>query len=201
MSLSDDIKLYLPPYLSAEDNSRLISNIVGFPDNVGKNFFTSSLKTQKTIFQGDGVSDLLINHLPDKTIKVANCIIISNTCDIDPSNKRLFPSRICYAPIFNLVKYLDGLKEVGLPPRRIEQHERDIKQQIITQILYLPKCAHLFEDSIVFLDRICNCSSDYIDRKNIEKLRLFTLSQFGHYVFLVKMSIHFTRIQERVNRS
>ena len=31
--------------------------------------------------------------------------------------------------------------------------------------------------------------------------KLFTLSNFGLYLFLLKMSIHFTRIQERINRT
>jgi hypothetical protein len=30
---------------------------------------------------------------------------------------------------------------------------------------------------------------------------LFTLSNFGFYLYLLKLSIHFTRIQEKIDRS
>ncbi len=56
------------------------------------------------------------------------------------------------------------------------------------------------EESLVFLDRIWNLDNNYIDRSSLNKSRLFTLSNTGFYIFLTKLSIHFSRIRERVDR-
>ncbi len=82
----------------------------------------------------------------------------------------------------------------------IKQHINTIKRQRITQIFYLPKGKHLQEESIVFLDRINSCDNRIISSEKINDIRLFTLSNYGHYIFLVKLSMHFTRIYENVDR-
>ena len=56
------------------------------------------------------------------------------------------------------------------------------------------------DDSIVFFDRVCNFPNNKIPRENLKEQRLFTLSDYGSYLFLLKLSIHFTRIQDKVER-
>jgi hypothetical protein len=74
-----------------------------------------------------------------------------------------------------------------------------IKNQDITQIFYLPSSLNI-EESIVFLDRINNSSNNFIDRSSLKETRTFTLSNLGFYLLLLKLSISFTRIAEKVNR-
>jgi hypothetical protein len=83
----------------------------------------------------------------------------------------------------------------------IDAHIAHIRRQEITQIVYLPKNGNLTEDSIVFLDRLNNYPADLFDVGQIKARKLFSLSNYGLYMFLIKLSIHFTRIQERVDRS
>jgi hypothetical protein len=84
--------------------------------------------------------------------------------------------------------------------KSINNHIEDIKKQKITQILYLPKGAKLPEDCIVFLDRVQHCDNKSVSRNGISNQKIFVLSNYGFYLFLIKLSIHFTRIQEKVDR-
>lgn len=197
-NISEVIKTFLPKYLSSESTKELLDLFKTFPDNLDNRFYTSRLNSESTLFQGDGIDRLPIIDLPNTDIKYTKSILLSNTCDIDPSNERLFPSSICYVPIINLSKYKDLItRNSNKNTTQIESHIQDIRKQRITQILYLPSYGQ-FEEGIVFLDKVNNISSKSIDRSNFS--RLFVLSDYGLYVFLLKISIHFTRIQERIDR-
>jgi len=144
---------------------------------------------------------MLVINLPNSVIKPAPTIILSNTCDIALDNKRNFPSQIVYSPIFNLEKYRQLL--IGSSKKTVEQidaHIASIKRQEPTQIFFLPKLDGKLDESIVFLDRVNNLPSKFIDRKTVPQKRIFTLSDYGAYLFLLKLSIHFTRIKDNVER-
>ena len=42
--------------------------------------------------------------------------------------------------------------------------------------------------------------NSYISREELNSKRLFSLSDYGFYMLLFKLSVHFSRIQEKVNR-
>lgn len=197
----DDIKIYLPKYLSAESEKELFNGLKDFPSNLDERLYTTYLKDSNIIYQGDGIKDMLVVNLPETEIKPAPSIILSNTCDIDMQNKRNFPSQIVYAPIFNLEKYKKSLLNNSTKTQeQINNHINTIKRQEITQIFYLPKFSNELAESIVFLDRVNNFPSNLFKRNNISIKRIFTLSDYGAYLFLLKLSIHFTRIQDKVER-
>jgi len=200
MNIKESIKQFLPKYLSETDQKNLLQELDSFPDNIDARFFTTTLKDEAIIFQGDGISGLQISNFPDSNIFTAKCIITANTCDIDSSNKRLFDSRLTYCPLLSLEKYVANLQNKGIAKIKINDHVSAIKSQKITQILYIPSNGKLPE-TIVFLDRINNCKVSVIDKENISENRLFTLSNYGFYMLLLKLSISFTRIGESVNRS
>lgn len=196
----EEIEKYLPRYLSPETEEQLFSELRQFPENIDRGFYSYKLRKENVLYQGDGIRELLIINLPDKTEGYVPSIILSNSCDINPENKRLFPSRIVYAPIFNLKKYRLKLLQEGIKTHEtIQQHIESIRKQRVTQIFYLPIGDELREESIVFLDRIYNLPSNLFGEE-ISNNKLFTLSQYGHYIFLFKLSIHFTRITEKVER-
>lgn len=197
----EELKVYLPKFLSSESEQVLFSGLKDFPNNIDSRLYTLSLKKEDTIFQGDGISNLLITNLPDTKIKPAKCMVLSNSCDISFNNSRNFKSHLVYAPIFNLKKYHDLLiKTSNKSANDIKSHISSIKKQRITQIFYLPKINNSLEESIVFLDRINSCSIEYLKPKDIPKERIFTLSDYGSYLFLMKLSIHFSRIKDNVDR-
>ena len=199
MNIKESIKHFLPKYLYEIDQKKLLKEIVDFPDNLDSRFYTNLLKNELIIFQGDGITGLKISNLPSRKFLNAKCLITSNTCDIDPDNKRLFESRLTYCPIIDLDKYISNLTAQKIDATKIDNHLKDLKSQKITQILYLPKNSKL-KESLVFLDRTNNCPINVITKKNIKTSRLFTLSNYGFYMLLLKISISFTRIGEGVNR-
>jgi len=197
----NEIKIYLPKFLSSESERELFDGLKDFPVNIDERLYTTYLNDTKIIYQGDGLNNLLVVNLPKHEIKPAPCIILSNTCDIDLQNKRNFPSQIVYAPIFSLEKYKQTLlKNSEKSKEQIVDHINSIKKQEITQIFYLPKFNGKLEESIVFLDRVNNMPNTLIERDKIASNRIFTLSDYGAYLFLLKLSIHFTRVQDKVER-
>lgn len=205
----DEIKLYLPKFLSSESEKELFECLKDFPKNLDQRFYTSALKDSTNIFQGDGMKNMLVVNLPStsfkdvnsSSFKEVNSVIFSNTCDVASSNTRYFSSRIVYAPIFNLQKYKQSLVDKSSKDQgEIDAHINSIKQQKVTQIFYLPKINNVIDDSIIFLDRVNNCSQNIIKTKEIKDDRLFTLSDYGAYLFVFKLSIHFSRIKDNVDR-
>lgn len=195
----DDLKIYLPKYLSGESEKELFNSLKNFPTNIDQRLYTNHLKSEPIIYQGDGLKNLLAINLPSTETKVVSGMVISNTCDIDPENKRNFPSQIIYAPIIDFEKYSHSLKE-KLPVQKVDGHLEAIRKQYVTQIFYLPPFSDKLNESIVFLDRLHNIGNDYCDRSELDSSRIFTLSDYGNYLFLFKLSLHFTRIQDKVER-
>jgi len=201
----EEIKRYLPYYLSADDRQKLFEDLKKFPQNIDKRMYSESLLTKPLIYQGDGIDGLMVYNPPETGAHPAPVCVLSNSCDIDQANRRFFASRVVYCPIFKLSKYKNALivefVETGrYSNESVEAHIETIKQQLITQILYLPKGGRLAEDSIVFLDRPINFPLENIDLESIADKKIFILSDYGFYIFLIKLSIHFTRIQEGISR-
>ncbi len=197
----EDVKIYLPKFFSAESDKELFEGLNEFPANIDSRIYTQYLSETELIYLGDALNGMLVVNLPDTTVKPVTSMILSNTCDIDLQNKRNFPSQIVYAPIINLGKYRDTLYAKSEKTReQIDSHINSIKKQEITQIFYLPEIDGKLEESIVFFDRVCNCSNKLIDRTTLREKRVFTLSDYGAYLCLLKLSTHFTRIQDKVER-
>jgi hypothetical protein len=205
MISTEEIQKYLPQYLSAPSTDQLFHDLKDFPNNLDKRLYSQSLLDTEIIYQGDGIAGMLVTSLPSKDIGEMPVMILSNTCDINPENKRYFSSRIVYAPIFQLEKYRSMLVREFVQTGKAEidainSHISNIRRQEITQIVYLPKNGKLKEDSIVFLDRLNNYPADLLDASQIKARKLFVLSNYGLYLFLIKLSIHFTRTQEKADR-
>ena len=198
MNHSDDLEKYLPKYLSSDSVKSLIDEIKMFPDNIDSRFYINS-NSFTDILQGDGLDELLIFNLPNPEQKLGPGIIISNSCDINPDNEKVYCSRVMYAPITSVKKYKALLEEDGIEMERINGHIHSAKKQHITQFFYLPQGNGLDEDHIAFLDFIISLPQNYFNTKSAFTKK-FTLSNYGFYLLLFKLSIHFSRIQEKIPR-
>jgi hypothetical protein len=201
MELAEDIKLYLPQYLSDDEQKRLREELAKFPmDGTKETIYTNALKNADYLLQGDGIDSMPFISFPDLKIKEVPALLLSNTCDMSVDNKRMNLSRIMYAPILNFDKYEKSLRK-NFPKDKVDNHLKDIREQHVSQILFLPKGGNLAYDGIVFFDRAISLplSEDVVNGMCGRKL--FTFSNFGFYLFLLKLSIHFTRIQEKIDRS
>ena len=200
MELGEEIKKYLPQYLSDTSLQQLKEELAKFPtDGTKDTVYTSALSRADYLLQGDGVAEMNYVDFPNTNVRQINAILMSNTCDMSTDNKRMNPCRIMYAPILNFAKYEEKLRR-DFPIERANNHLKDIKAQQISQILYLPKGGKLRYEGIVFFDRAISIPLSEETVKLMCNKKLFTLSNFGLYLFLFKMSFHFTRIQERIDR-
>ena len=199
MNLSE-IEIFLPKYLSSTSKDELYSNLKNYQGKIDARVYTQALNNEKTIFQGDGVKGLPVIFLPFTTINSdIPVIILSNTCDIITDNNRLYENVITYAPLFNLEKYKQFQLTKGISSKIVETHIDDIKNQRITSILYFPQ-NNIIEDSYIFLDKVNSCRFDNALLASLIDNKVFTLSDFGFYLFLIKISMHFTRVKERIDR-
>ena len=196
----EDIEVYLPKFLSANSKKALFEGLRQFPDNIDSRFYTNRLRNDRIVYQGDGIQNLPFLIMPELEARPVNAIIISNSCDIDPRNIRLFRSKVVYAPILKLESYRNMLLREGVLAPEVNSHIESIRRQEITQAFFLPAQGLLEQDSFVLLDRLISCDNEFIDRKVLHQSRLFTLSDLAHYLFLVKISIHFCRLHEGVDR-
>ena len=198
----EDIKKYLPKFLSPASDAQLYEGIDQFVSNGSfSSLYWSTLEPR--LFQGDGLRGLLFSNFPSLEIKTALGMVVSNTCDVSLENTRQIPPPMCYALTVKLNSYIHLLKS-HMPPEekreeKIESHLRAIKTQRITNIFFLPKEDQLEEDCLVFFDRISHCDAKSVP--DIADKRFFSLNNFGFYLFLVKLSIHFTRVKDGVDRT
>lgn len=201
-NLFDDLRIYLPKYLSEEAQRDLYNELSLFPENLDKRFYWSHLKDEKTLFQGDGISEIaMVDYVSCKHRNVPG-ILISNTCDVSTENSRLFTPFLMFAPIFSLKKYQNGLlKQQDQDSNKVLSHIRSVREQKITSFFYLPSYGdRLMDDSFVRLDCIFNVPTCNVSIAALTNKRIFTLSNYGFYLFLLKLSIHFTRVHETIDR-
>lgn len=196
----EEAEKYLPKYLTPETEKELFEALADFPDNIDGRLYSELIKQDFShIFQGDGLKDLLLINLPDETIRKGPGLVLSNTCDISPENRRMFPATACYVPILKLASIEKLWKDKGFEEERISSTVEAIRKQRITSIFFLPKGSGLENESVLFLDRIVSVNATALPA-DLKSCRLFSLSQYGHYMLLVKLSIHFSRINESIDR-
>ncbi len=195
----EEFRTYLPKYLSLEGQTNLFKELKQFPENIDDRMFTSRLINTRTIFQGDALADVWVSNLPDPTIKKARVLVLSNTCDVAPENRRLLGPRLLYCPIIQFGKYKEMIQsQTGV---EMEDHLAEIKRQRHSGMFYLPASPGLGYEAIALLDRVNNCDLQTLPLDELLANRLFTLSDYGFYLFLFKLSVHLTRLREGVARS
>ncbi|CZH22209.1 Uncharacterised protein [Legionella pneumophila] len=193
-NIFDDIRTQLPPYLSAEQKKELFEEISKFP-NI--NYFTNKIGTNE-LLQGDGWSGLTVLDFPTGNRKQVKGVILSNTCDIDVNNSRDTDVNIIFAPLVKLDNYTALLRANGVSDTALTDKIKAIKQQQVTSIMYIPKIGSMDVEYIINFDDIHSQPlSSFVTGGGT---KLFTLSQSGFYVLLLKISIHFCRFQEGIVR-
>lgn len=199
MTSFEDIKKYLPQYLSDSDAKQLFSALKDFPNNIDERFYSNYSLDDNILYQGDCLKDIPAFNLPDTRTKLSQSMAISNTCDMDLSNKRLWNTRILLSQIILLEKLEKGLCQ-RFPKDRVTNYINSLKKQQITNAFYLPKSKNL-DEAVAFFDYTNSFDINYIDRESLKERRLVSLSNYGFYILLLKLSIHFTRVQEKVERN
>ena len=165
----EDVKAYLPKYLSTEAQTNLFAELKQFPANIDSRLYTILLRDEPTLFQGDGLASLWVADLPSTTIKQTRVVVLSNSCDIAKDNKRLLGHRLLYCPIISLAKYERLVQtQDQLPPGFDPAGHLDaIRKQHNSSMFYLPKNEKLTEEGVALLDRINNCDAQAVDLNEV----------------------------------
>jgi hypothetical protein len=193
----EQIRLFLPKYLSAKQQRELFSELAKFPDNFDFYLFREDL--QRILLQGDGWRGFVVIDFVTGARKTVSGIVLSNSCDIAIENQRDFPANILFAPLIALDNYKRRLRSVEKTDTQIDGIIGNIRKQYVTQIFYIPAWPGIIEESIILLDDIhTHPLQDFLQSN--ERQPIFTLSQYAFYLFLIKLSIHFSRFREGIKR-
>ena len=185
----DNLSSQIPPYLFPEQKEQLFSEIKNFyKEGIQPKYFIGTEKFSDML-QGDAWGEIRYRQTTDGKERSAKAVILSNSCDVSPENKRDHPIRIVFSPLLRLDNYLARIESVRSADAAQSIGDA-IRNQRITTIFYLPPSAGIPFETIVPLDNIS--SLPYDSFVATEPKKLSCLSQIGHYVFLVKISIHLT---------
>jgi hypothetical protein len=104
MSLAD-----FPHYLTQPERIRLAEALQQYES---ANYYTSMWPDD--LLQGDGWSGLEIINVENGDRDRVKGITLSNSCDIDRTNRRDMPPRVIFAPLVTLQRFRDRLSEAGM---------------------------------------------------------------------------------------
>ncbi len=131
-------------------------------------------------------------------------VLLSNTCDVSDDNDReLGDKQALYAPIVSVEDYFKTLRqEFQYDESKIKSIHGKLKSQTYSNLFYLPPNHKNQKDYILFLDNIFwQPSSILKDKiKRIDSERFVSLNYFGFYLLITKLSYHFCRVPEELDR-
>jgi hypothetical protein len=194
--LLDAIQLYLPKYLTPRQARDLWSGLAEFPRNTDYYWFDSGLDSE--ILQGDGWRGFVVRDFFTGDKRVVSGVVLSNSCDVALGNETGAPANIVFAPLIHLSKFEDLLRGRGKTSEQVASVLTDLRQQRLTNIFYLPAYSEVIKESMILLDDVhVHPATDF---RGCERNALFRLNQYAFYLFLMKLSIHFSRFNEGVAR-
>lgn len=199
---ADSLRQQIPYYLTAEDRHVLVEELKAITQGGTVDYFLSSYRDtfKSTMLQGDGWRGFQLFKFDTGERRSVQALVMSNTCDVHSNNQRDIPARVIFAPLVKLAAFDAVLRRNGVDPRRVEEKLASIRAQKTTNMFFLPAGGPLAQDHVVRLDDAHSMPvAAHAAAKDREKL--FTLSNTGFYMLVLKLSVHFCRLQENVNRN
>jgi hypothetical protein len=212
MEFGDDyFQDLLPSYLTETESGRLKDALKQFlPEHRGKNIDYSDFyrNYQNNYFlQADSIREVRFPFWNAENASYeklyTDALIISNTCDISLENNREYNKKECLlAPIIEFSEYLSDLAVKGYSDDQIQSFENNVKAQLISNIFYLPNEYLQEKEYIVWLDRMFWLPTQELNMllETIAEDRISSLSHYGYYLFILKLSYHLCRLPEKCDR-
>ena len=197
----ESLQRHIPSYLTDEDQKTLVRELEAISSGGSAEYVLSRRNDSfnENTLQGDGWRGFKLFDYDSGERRSVRGIVLSNSCDIDPNNTRDFPARILFAPLVKLSRYKSLLEESDIHSEKVMQKIESIKAQKTTNMFYLPSGGALEEDHIVRFDEAQSMPLT-AHKMSAEREKLFTLNNTGFYMLVFKLSVHFCRLQERINR-
>lgn len=208
MSFSElSLNEFLPGYLSPDIKDRLKSGLADFfhvgADDREKNYNgfyaldapnflmqSDVLQSVRTIDWDEDLADYVPCYFPS--------IVVSNTCDITEENLRSTNiKQALLAPIIPVSEYLQDMEQ-AFTSEQVKTFYNSLKRQEHSNLFYLPKNHRNNKDYIVFLDKIYWHPVSSLNKLSgsLSQERFLSLSNWGFYLFLLKLSYHLCRLPE-----
>ncbi|MGR3498800.1 MAG: hypothetical protein ACU0E9_07900 [Limimaricola soesokkakensis] len=197
----ENLQRHIQHYLTAEDRKVLVEELEAISKGGQAGYFLSDYNNdfKNDMLQGDGWTGFQILTFEKGERRSVRGIVLSNSCDVDPSNARDLSSHVTFAPLFRLSKIRSLLLESGLAEDRVDEKIAAIRSQKTTTIFFLPAGGPLEEDYVVRLD-LAHSMPVSAHQAAQGRSKIFTLSNTGFYMLVFKLSVHFCRLHENVNR-
>ena len=203
----EELQRLLPPELTDQKKGRLQEGLKQFsdPDNSQDKFYTDFYLpiSHNYFLQGDLIKEMrfpVFNKGSRQYEKLYfDALLISNTCDIDESNKRTVSKRAVIAKLIPVNIFIESLKELAVEnAAEILTHA---KNQQFSNIIYLPTTKNN-EDYLAYLDDLSIIEKEEINtlKEDIATNRIESLDYFGYYLFIFKLSYHLCRLPEETER-
>lgn len=197
----ESLQQLIPYYLTAPDRRVLVDELERISKGGTAEYFLSpyhdSFKTD--MLQGDGWRGLQLFLFETGEKRSVQGLVMSNSCDVEAGNARDVPARVMFAPLVRLSDYEALLRKSGIDSTKVDQKLGEIRAQKTTNMFFLPAGGPLGEDHVVRLDDAHSMPvKAHVSAPEREKL--FTLTNTGFYMLVLKLSVHFCRLQEKVNR-
>lgn len=197
----ESLQQQIPYYLTSKDRQVLVDELRAISRGGTADYFLSQYRDafKSDMLQGDGWRGFQLFMFDTGDRRSVRGLVISNSCDVDLNNRRDFPARVIFAPLVKLAAYEAALQQSGVKQRQIDGKLAAIRAQKTSSIFFLPSGGPLADDHVVRLD---DAHSMPVAAHSAAKDRtkLFTLSNTGFYMLVLKLSIHFCRLHEKVNR-
>ena len=163
--IQKNIDIFLPQYLSDNSKKSLRESLKQFPENIDGRLYSENIIDECSILQGDGIKEMDIYDVPSQKIYQSPCLVISNTCDINPLNERFSTINVCCIPIFSFDKFAENVKSKHSKISPVEDYLTSIRKQEVSHCFYLPSSGALKYDGIAFFDKIVS----FTNSKNFMK--------------------------------
>lgn len=197
MQLSlEGLERALPHYLSASRIQGVKRALAEFPEI--KFFYLNAY--QNEALQGDCWSQLTVFNFADGTRKKIRGMLLSNSCDLDSSNRSLTTPYVTFCPIISLDRLAETWRQAGFERQQVEGTVAAIKRQEISNYMFLPAGASFETEMIACFEQAFSLPYAVFESE-AEKRKLATLTDPSFYLFIFKLSLHFCRMHEDVDRS
>lgn len=176
----DDLAAYLPDHIKP-----FAEQLKQFPKDFEKWVYASSPAADT--YQGDVFAILPFAHVDDDgdVVRADHVgMVISNTCDIQIDQS-------AFVVVAAVIALDDYRKQSELKGEELENHIRAVVDNKLSQIMFLPETQG-FGSALVDFGNVCSISTQHFHATAREK-KIVSLSQYGHYFLLVKLSYHLTR--------
>lgn len=190
----DDLRRYVPYYFTKGRADRLISAL---RDPPSRRYYHSQVDREP--LQGDGWQRLQLFRFDDGKRDFVHGLILTNSCDLAAANTRMLPAKLNFVPLIEFQKYLSLLASNGISAERIQQHAKDVRAQSVSEIFFLPQDMLAGPERIAYLRDVHTMPVAALVSDGNAR-RILSLSDVGFYLFVVKLSIHFCRLHEEVDR-